>query len=132
MNMISKEKEQEIFFSNSCTATCKTVECYVEKTLNVIGGKWSFLILKHLFSGQKRFGELRKLLHNVNTRSMTDCLRNLENNGVINRTVTPTVPVTVEYSLTEKGEDLKEVITMMYLWGEKWIEDNSASVNEQP
>jgi DNA-binding HxlR family transcriptional regulator len=120
MNMISKEKEMEIFFPGNCATTCSTVECYVEKTLNVIGGKWSFLILKHLFSGKKRFGELRKLLHNVNARSMTDSLRNLENNGVINRTILPTVPVTVEYSLTEKGSALKEVIIMMYLWGEKW------------
>ncbi len=48
----------------------------------------------------------------------------LASHGVIHRTAFPTVPVTVEYSLTEKGEDLKEVITMMYLWGEKWIGQN--------
>lgn len=114
------DKENEIFYSNTCASTYG-VHCYVEKTLDVLGGKWSYLIIKHLFSGKKRFGELRKLLHDVNARSLTNCLRNLEEHGVINRDVIATVPVTVEYSLTEKGEDLKEIIATMYLWGEKWI-----------
>jgi DNA-binding HxlR family transcriptional regulator len=116
--MISKEKEQEIF-----TAPCDSAgsaECCVEKTLNVIGGKWSFLILKNLFSGKKRFGELRRLLHDINAKSLTNSLRSLEENELINREVFPTVPATVEYSLTGKGEDLKKIIMEMYLWGEKW------------
>ena len=99
---------------------CNTAECCVEKTLGVIGGKWGFLILKNLFTGKKRFGELRKLLHNINAKSLTMCLRSLEEHGLINRQVFPTVPATVEYSLTEKGEDLKAIIMAMYLWGEKW------------
>jgi len=114
--MISKSKEKEIF-----STTCASVECFVEKTLNVVGGKWSFLILKNLFSGKKRFGELRKLLHNINAKSLTNALRSLEENGLIHRECFPTVPVTVEYSLTPKGEDLKQVLMDMYLWGEKWI-----------
>lgn len=117
--MIDMEKEQEIFFSNICESTFG-VECYVEKTLNVLGGKWAYLVIKHLFSGKKRFGELRKLLHDVNARSLTNCLRNLEEQEVITRNVIATVPVTVEYSLTEKGKDLKNIISSMYLWGEKW------------
>ena len=117
--MTSKEKEQEIFTAPCCSAG--SAECRVEKTLNIIGGKWSFLILKNLFSGKKRFGELRRLLHDINAKSLTNCLRSLEENGLINREVFATVPATVEYSLTEKGEDLKEIIMEMYLWGEKWI-----------
>ena len=114
--MATKTKENEIF-----NPTCPTVECSVEKTLNVIGGKWGFLILKNLFSGKKRFGELRRLLHNINAKSLTVCLRLLEDNNLINRKVFATVPATVEYSLTEKGEDLKKIIMDMYIWGEKWI-----------
>ena len=117
--MISQEKEQEIF-TVPCSSA-EAAECCVEKTLNIIGGKWSFLILKNLFSGKKRFGELRRLLHDINAKSLTNCLRSLEENGLINREVFATVPATVEYSLTEKGEDLKEIIMEMYLWGEKWI-----------
>lgn len=113
--MLSTEKEQKIF-----TAVCPSAECFVEKTLNIIGGKWSFLILKNLFSGKKRFGELRKLLHNINAKSLTNSLRSLEEHGLISRTVYATVPATVEYALTEKGEDLKQIIMEMYLWGEKW------------
>lgn len=113
------DREKEIFFPCALQSELK---CFVEKTLDVLGGKWSYLIIKHLFSGKKRFGELRKLLHNVNARSLTNSLRNLEEQGVINRQVIATVPVTVEYSLTVKGEDLKEIIIAMYLWGEKWAE----------
>ena len=114
--MITKSKEQEIF-----TETCGNTECCVEKTLNVIGGKWGFLILKNLFSGKKRFGEIRRLLHGINAKSLTVSLRLLEENGLIKRKVFATVPATVEYSLTEKGEDLKKIIMEMYLWGEKWV-----------
>lgn len=100
--------------------SCCSVECCVEKALDVIGGKWSFLIIKNLFTGTKRFGELRKLLHDINAKSLTSCLRSLEANGIITRTVYPTVPSTVEYSLTQKGEELDEIISSMYSWGEKW------------
>lgn len=118
--MLIKEKEQEIFFPNTCSSAYGA-KCYVEKTLDVLGGKWAYLIIKHLFSGKKRFGELRKLLHDVNARSLTNCLRNLEEYDVISRAVIPTVPVTVEYALTEKGMALKEIIVAMYLWGEQWV-----------
>lgn len=106
---------KEVFISD-----CK-VECCVEKMLNVIGGKWSFLIIKNLFSGKKRFGELRKLLHDISPKTLTSALRSLEENGVVYREVFPTVPVTVEYSLTEKGTDLQNTIEQMYLWGKKWV-----------
>lgn len=97
------------------------IECYVEKALNVIGGKWSFLIIKHLFDGTKRFGEIRKLLHGISPKTLTSCLRELESNEIITRTVYPTVPSTVEYNLTDKGYDLKGIIDEMRIWGEKWI-----------
>lgn len=122
-DIISK-KETEIFSECAVTkkvfSSCTPAECCVEKTLNVIGGKWSFLILKNLFNGKKRFGELKRLLPNCNSRSMTICLRSLEKYKIITRTVYPTVPTTVEYELTEKGKDLKDVIISMYIWGEKW------------
>jgi len=100
--------------------SCCTVECCVEKALNVIGGKWSFLVIKNLFTGTKRFGELRKLLHNISPKTLTSCLRSLEDNRIISRKVYPTVPSTVEYSLTEKGKGLDGIINEMFAWGEKW------------
>jgi len=118
--MVNETKEIEIFAPTCCTE--EYVECCVEKSFNVIGGKWSFLILKNLFSGKKRFGELRRLLHNINAKSLTSSLRSLEEYGLINRKVFATVPATVEYTLTEKGRDLKGIIVEMYLWGEKWLQ----------
>jgi len=100
--------------------SCCSVECCVEKALDVIGGKWSFVVIKNLFDGTKRFGELRKLLHDISPKTLTTCLRSLEANGIVSRTVYPTVPTTVEYSLTEKGRELDGIINAMYSWGEKW------------
>ncbi len=126
MNDTNKITKKELEMLSECELsskvfqTCSPAECCVEKTLNVIGGKWSFLILKNLFNGKKRFGELKKLLPKCNSRSMTISLRSLEQNKIISRTVYPTVPVKVEYELTKKGEDLKNIIIAMYLWGDKW------------
>ena len=97
------------------------IECYVEKALVVIGGKWSFLIIKHLFTGTKRFGELRKLLDISSPKTLTDALRNLEANEIITRRVEPTIPPKVFYTLTEKGEAFEAIIIEMKLWGEKWL-----------
>jgi DNA-binding HxlR family transcriptional regulator len=96
------------------------IECSIEKALSVIGGKWSFLVLRELFEGTKRFGELQKAISKVSPKALTDTLRHLESNGVLIRTVYATVPVTVEYSLTEKGQSLHTIIKEMKYWGSYW------------
>lgn len=98
----------------------RTAECYVEKMFNIIGTKWSFLVIKQLFTGTKRFGELRHALHDISPKTLTSCLRNLENQGILIRDVIPTIPPQVNYTLTEKGLDLNKVVTEMKIWGEKW------------
>jgi len=95
-------------------------ECATEKALNIIDGKWSFLIIKNLFEGTMRFGELRKSLHNISPKTLTLKLKELENHGVLTRTLYPTIPPMVEYALTPKGCDLIQVINAMKAWGEKW------------
>ncbi len=92
----------------------------IRSVMEVFGGKWAFLVLEQLHIGTMRFNELCKALH-VSTKSLTDTLRHLEENGVIRREVIPTVPVTVEYSLTEKGRDFDSVLLAMKGWGEKWL-----------
>ena len=100
---------------------CKdSFQCNVEKALNIIGGKWSFLIIKHLFDGTMRFGEIRKALHNISPKTLTSCLRDLEKNDILTRKVYPTIPPAVEYTLTEKGWDLIKIIEEMKAWGKKW------------
>ena len=100
---------------------CKdSFQCNVEKALNIIGGKWSFLIIKHLFDGTMRFGEIRKALRNISPKTLTSCLRDLEKNNILTRKVYPTIPPAVEYTLTEKGRDLNNIINEMKQWGKKW------------
>jgi len=92
----------------------------IRNVMEVFGGKWAFLVLEQLHIGTMRFGELAKAL-DVSTKSLTDTLRHLEENGIIERAVHPTVPVTVEYSLTEKGRDFDSVLLAMKDWGSKWL-----------
>lgn len=96
------------------------IECNIERTLDVIGGKWAFLVLRELFCGKKRFGELQRLIPAVSPRALTSTLRHLEDKGVLERHVFPTVPVTVEYTLTPKGEDLHHILKEMKLWSARW------------
>jgi len=92
----------------------------IREALHVLGGKWSFLVLAHLYISPLRFNQLRRKLDDISTKALTDSLRHLEDNDIIHRQVFPTVPVTVEYSLTEKGKDFQTVLTAMYHWGKTW------------
>ncbi|MBU3811686.1 MAG: helix-turn-helix transcriptional regulator [Candidatus Niameybacter stercoravium] len=95
----------------------------IKKVIEIFGGKWSFIIMGELHTGPKRFNELSKKL-GISTKSLSDALKSLESNGVITRTVMPTIPVTVEYSLTEKGRDFERVFIEMKEWGKKWLKLN--------
>jgi DNA-binding HxlR family transcriptional regulator len=98
----------------------QVIDCRIEKTLNVIGGKWSFYVLRELFEGIKRFGELQRQIKGVSPKALTDTLRHLEEQGVLEREAFATVPVTVQYKLTPKGEDLHQILIEMKLWAAKW------------
>lgn len=98
----------------------KEVECSIEKALSVLGGKWTFLIIRDLFCGTKRFGELRKSLLGISPKTLSVRLKDLETKGIIERMAYPTIPPTVEYTLTEKGKSLNKIIKEMKLWGANW------------
>ncbi len=91
--------------------------CPVERTVNVIGGKWTLLILRDLFDGTKRFGELRVSLTGISPKTLTEKLRTLEQDGIIERKIYPEVPPRVEYSLTKRGQTLETIIEAMREWG---------------
>lgn len=99
---------------------CENIECSIEKALDVLGGKWTFLIIRDLFDNTKRFGELRKSLSGVSPKTLSARLKELENKDIITRTAFATIPPTVEYSLTDKGRSLKPIIKEMKMWGAKW------------
>jgi DNA-binding HxlR family transcriptional regulator len=96
------------------------IECSIEKSLEILNGKWSFLILRDLFCGTRRFGELRKSLKGISPKTLSERLKELEAKGVLTRTAYPTVPPTVEYTLTEKGHSLEPIIKAMKIWGATW------------
>lgn len=91
--------------------------CPVETTLTLIGDKWKVLILRDLLPGTKRFGELKKSVGAVSQKVLTAQLRQMENSGLIVRTVYAEVPPRVEYTLTELGYSLEPVLNAMGAWG---------------
>ena len=94
--------------------------CPVETTLTLIGDKWKVLILRDLLAGTKRFGELRKSIGTVSQKVLTTQLRQMEQSGLIIRTVHAEVPPRVEYTLTELGYSLKPVLDAMVTWGTEY------------
>lgn len=91
--------------------------CPVQTTLEFIADKWKVLIIRDLLTGTKRFSELKKSLYPVTQKMLTQQLRTMEDDGLINRMVYPVVPPKVEYSLTDLGKSLEPVIEALKEWG---------------
>jgi len=94
--------------------------CAVESVIGVIGGRWKCVVLFHLSHGTLRFGELRRELPNVTQRMLTLALRELEEDGLVQRTVYAEVPPRVEYALTPWGRSLGPILLAMREWGERY------------
>ncbi len=103
-------------------ATISTCDgaCPVQRSLEILDGKWTLLVLRELLTGTKRFGELRRAVGEVNPKTLTDRLRVLEGHDILQRQVFEEVPPRVEYTLTEKGRALAPVIQSLAVWGSKW------------
>jgi DNA-binding HxlR family transcriptional regulator len=95
--------------------------CPVERTLEVIGGRWKVLILRELFQGVKRFNELQRAVNGITQKMLTQQLREMESDGIVHREIYLQVPPKVEYSLTPLGESLKPIIYTMHEWGVQHI-----------
>lgn len=93
----------------------------VEATLEVIGGKWKCVILCHLTHGKKRTSDLRRLMPSITQKMLTQQLRELEEDGIVNRLIYHQVPPKVEYELTEYGWSLKPILDSLCMWGETHI-----------
>ena len=106
------------------TATKELPACPVETTLTLISDKWKVLILRDLLPGTKRFGELKKSIGHVSQKVLTAQLREMEENGLLTRTVYAEVPPRVEYSLTDLGKSLKPILDAMWTWGERYQAQN--------
>ncbi len=100
----------------------KGMQCPVEGTLRIIGGKWKLLILKELFQETKRFGELHKSLNGITQKMLTQQLRELERDGIILRKVYLQIPPKVEYSLSPLGQSLRPILDLMHQWGAEHLD----------
>lgn len=87
--------------------------------MQIIGNKWTALILRDLFTGPKRFCELEKSVGSINPRTLSQRLDDLEAYGIITKQSFNQVPPRTEYTLTQKGLDLQPVLEQMARWGEK-------------
>lgn len=112
------------------------VNCPVAATLHLIGGKYKALLLWHLSGRVLRFNQLRQLVPEATPKMLTQQLRELEQDGLINRKVYPVVPPKVEYSLTPLGESLFPILKAMYEWGSDLMQSqgkcSSCSMTAQP
>lgn len=92
-----------------------------EHAIQLLGKRWTGLILDTLLHGPQRFCELTAAVEGLSDRVLSDRLRELEAEGIIERIVYPQIPVRVEYRLTDKGRDLQPVVDAIHQWAEEWV-----------
>jgi len=103
----------------------KEIICEIEVVTDLIGGKWKPVIVYLLgFQGKKRFGELKTLMGSISHITLINKLKELEEDGIVFREAFATVPMRVEYSLTERGMSLMPVLEMLCVWGKRNIDYN--------
>ncbi|MFC4596993.1 winged helix-turn-helix transcriptional regulator [Cohnella hongkongensis] len=92
-----------------------------ESAAELLGKKWTGLIIRVLLGGPKRFKDIKEQIPEMSDKMLTDRMKELEAAGILTRTVYPEMPVRIEYELTEKGQQLEEVIQSIQHWGETWM-----------
>ncbi len=107
------------------TKRAESIECPVARTAEIIGNKWTPLILRDLSKGRCRFSELERSLSGISPKTLSERLKRLEEARVIERKCFAEVPPRVEYTLTDKGHALLPVIDCMRDFGRRWLEDTS-------
>ena len=109
---MGQEQEGDQAVKDPSNPVCRTISTLLSR----IGDKWSVLVVETLSQRPKRFNELRREIPTVSQRMLTLTLRNLERDGLVNRTVTPTIPPRVDYELTELGKSLQKPICGLVRW----------------
>jgi len=98
------------------TARNRTEACPIEELMDMIGGRWKVFILWELIENPRRSSELRKSIPPITQKVFTEQIRDLEESGLVKRTIYPTVPPRVEYEATELGQSLREILKSMCHW----------------
>lgn len=106
----------------------KFYRCSLSLAMELVGGKWKMVILWHLRDKEQRFSELKRLLGEITQKMLTQQLRELEEAGLVTRTVYPVVPPKVEYRLTEQARELVPLLAGLRSWSMKYAEDYGVSM----
>jgi DNA-binding HxlR family transcriptional regulator len=93
-----------------------------EAAFELIGKRWTGLIIRVLLSGKKRFKEIKDVIPEMSDRMLTERLKELEAVGILSRHVYPEMPVRIEYELTDKGRALEPIMNEMQKWADTWME----------
>lgn len=112
--------------NDSFTTTLEPKVGCIASAMEIIGSKWTALILRDLANGPRRFSELEKSVGSINPRTLSQRLDDLERHSIITKKSYAEVPPRIEYTLTKKGEDLIPVLKAMSAWGDKYY-DSGAS-----
>lgn len=102
--------------------------CSMELTMDLIGGKWKMRILWYLNISTKRFSELKRLIPDISQKMLTNQLREMEKDNLLTRKVYPQVPPKVEYSSTEYGKSLQDILHKMCQWGDIYAVDHDIKI----
>jgi DNA-binding HxlR family transcriptional regulator len=97
----------------------------------LIGRRWTGAIIYVLLKSRCRFATLRDAIPDITDRMLSERLQELEDEGIVDRTVVPETPVRVEYTLTKKGRELAAAFDAIGTWAEKWVEPESSSAKAQ-
>jgi Predicted transcriptional regulators len=92
-----------------------------EAAADILGKKWTGLIIRVMLGGPKRFKEIKEQIPEMSDKMLTDRMKELESQNIVKRTVYPEMPVRIEYDLTPKGRELQPVIESIQNWGEHWM-----------
>ncbi|APR78812.1 Redox-sensing transcriptional regulator QorR, putative [Minicystis rosea] len=97
-------------YDDDCVAT--------REILSLIGDKWSVLVIVNLGEGTMRFSDIKRAIEGISQRMLTLTLRGLERDGLVTRTIFPTIPPRVDYDLTDLGRTLLEPVTVLAMWAQ--------------
>lgn len=102
-----------------------------EAAMGLLGKRWTGLILRALLSGCDRFGSIAAYVPGLSDRVLSERLKELEAEGIIGRHVHPETPVRIEYRLTPKGEELRQIVESVQTWADRWVEAETPQARSQ-
>jgi len=95
--------------------------CPIVETIKTLSNKWSMIAIRYLLVQPRKFNQLKRDMGNVSSKTLSRSLKHLMGQGIVERRVLDTTPVSVEYSLTDKGRELADSLQAMARWGDKWL-----------